>query len=306
MGTEALVDFPSGGPLPAAWVTTAPSGDEAEAEALAARFGLCFQQRRGRSIEALLRDAEGAPLLVLAALSAELHLPRAVSASGGGPSAPSQASDATARSPAQQAGDAAARQTFRASLGLATLRLQRALTGEVDPLVLAAKLAPGDRVLDATLGLGGDALLASFATRAPVVGLEQSPLLAAFTQVSLRRPGGAGPLLAAAREAGARVEVRCAEHGAALAALPSRSFDVVLFDPMFRLPSRASSLFGLVRALASDAPLTREVLREAQRVARRGVLVKDAAPGRELGRLGLAPLPSRRFPRIVFGWSDAQ
>jgi predicted methyltransferase len=185
------------------------------------------------------------------------------------------------------------------------LRLARAVAGEVDPLVAAAGLARGEQVLDCTLGLGGDALLAAHATGAPVVGLEASPLLAAFTQVSLRRPGGAGPLLSAAREAGARVEVRCAEHGAALAALPSGSFDVVLFDPMFRLPSRASPLFGLVRALASEAPLTREVLREAQRVARRGVLVKDAAPGRELGRLGMAPLPSRRFPRIVFGWCDA-
>ena len=43
-----------------------------------------------------------------------------------------------------------------------------------------------------------------------------------------------------------------------------------------------------------------------QRVARRGVLVKDAPPGNELVRLGLRPLPSRRSPRIVFGWAAAQ
>ena len=281
-----------------AWITTAPSGDEAEAQALAVRFGLAFRQRRGRSIEALLAEAGGAPLLVLAATSAELHLPHS-------PSAPGPPGDAAAEGGAAPSIEGTGPRAFRASLGLASLRLQRALAGEVDPLVLAAKLVPGDLVLDATLGLGGDALLASYATRAPVLGLEESPLLAAFTQVSLRRPGGVGPLLIAAREAGARIDVRCAEHGSVLAALASRSVDVVLLDPMFRLPSRASPLFGLVRALASSAPLTREVLREAQRVARRGVLVKDAAPGRELGRLGMSPLPSRRFPRIVFGWCDA-
>ena len=294
---------PAERPLPA-WVTTAPSGDETEAQTLAAHFGLCFQRRRGRSIGALLAESGGAPLLVLGAASAELPLARARSPGGGlRPGVPP--GNAAADSAPAPANPAAGPRAFRASLGLAALRLQRALTGEVDPLVRAARLTPGDRVLDATLGLGGDALLASFATRAPVVGLEASPLLAAFTQVSLRRPGGAGPLLAAAREAGARVEVRCAEHSAALAALPSGSFDVVLFDPMFRLPSRASPLFGLVRAFASSGLLTREVLREAQRVARRGVLVKDAAPGRELGRLGMTPLPARRFPRIVFGWCDA-
>jgi hypothetical protein len=290
----------------AAWITTAPSGDEAEAQALAARFGLAFQRRGRRSVDALLAEAGGAPVLVLAAASADLYLPQRDTARGG-PSEPAQAGPAGAEGTVQAgpAAAAAGSPSFRASLGLASFRLHRALSGEVDPLVLAARLAPGDRVLDATLGLGGDAMLASFATGAPVVGLEANPLLAAFTQVSLRRPGGAGPLLAAALEAGARVEVRCAEHGAALAALPTGSFDVVLFDPMFRLPSRASPLFGLVRAFASNAPLTREVLQEARRVARRGVLVKDAAPGRELGRLGMAPLPSRRFPRIVFGWCDA-
>jgi hypothetical protein len=284
-------------PPAAGLVTTAPSGDEGEARALAARFSLRFEARRGRSLDALQRDCGGAPLLVLAAASAELHL------------GSEQRADHPQGSPQHELRDEAPGRSagsFRASLGLASLRLVRALAGEVDPLVAAAALSPGDRVLDCTLGLGGDALLASFATRAPVVGLEASPLLAAFTQVSLRRPGGSGPALEAAREAGARVEVRCAEHAAALAALPARSYDVLLFDPMFRLPSRASSLFGLVRAFANETLLTSEVLREAQRVARRGVLVKDAAPGRELGRLGLKPLPARRFPRIVFGWCDAQ
>ena len=88
--------------------------------------------------------------------------------------------------------------------------------------------------------------------------------------------------------------------------MPARSVDVVLFDPMFRSAAEAGPLFEVVRQLGDPAPLTGETLREARRVARRGVLVKDAPPGMELARLGLAPLPSRRSPRIVYGWADAQ
>src|SRR5438445_301157 len=102
------------------------------------------------------------------------------------------------------------------------------------------------------------------------------------------------------------IEVRCADHRQALREMPDGSVDVVLFDPMFRSAGESGALFELVRTLAEHAPLATETLREAQRVARRGVLVKDAPPGNELARLGLRPLPSRRSPRIVFGWAAAQ
>ncbi len=46
-------------------------------------------------------------------------------------------------------------------------------------------------------------------------------------------------------------------------------------------------------------------LHEARRVARRGVLVKDAAAGLELGRLGLVPRLTRRSAAIAFGWADS-
>jgi len=179
------------------------------------------------------------------------------------------------------------------------LRLVRARQGETDPLVRAAELREDDEVLDATLGLAGDALVAAHATQARVIGLEASPVLAAFVTAGLRR------LLVPGRVAAGHIEVRCADHRAALREMPDRSVDVVLFDPMFRSAAQSGALFGLVRTLAEHAPLAPETLREARRVARRGVLVKDAPPGHELARLGLTPLPSRRSPRIVFGWAEA-
>ena len=248
-------------------VTTAPSGDPAEARELAARFGLRAEPRAGRALSTVLADGAGAPVLVLAARRADLY----------------------------ERGRA-----FRASAGMAVLRLLRAARGEVDPIVAHAGLRPGDTVLDATLGLGGDALIAAHATGRRVVGLESDPTIAAFTQASLRRLGNHG------REPGRNVEIIQADHRAWLREQPDGSFDVVLLDPMFRKAGGAAPLFELLRKHASHAPLDEKTLREARRVARRGVLVKDASPGDELRRLGLTPKLSRRSAAIAFGWAEAE
>jgi hypothetical protein len=182
---------------------------------------------------------------------------------------------------------------------MAFLRLLRARRGEQDPLVACAGLRPGDSVLDATLGLGGDALVSASVTGAPVTALEKDGVLAAFTQAGLRRlPGHA-------REAGDRVNVVRSDHRLWLREQGAASFDVVLLDPMFRRPADAGPLFELLRERADHGPLEADTLNEARRVARHGVLVKDAAPGDELRRLGLEPLLSRRSAAIAFGWAPA-
>ena len=189
--------------------------------------------------------------------------------------------------------------TYRASVGMAFLRVLRARKGETDPLAAHAGLKPGDAVLDATLGLGGDALLAAHVTRTRVVGLESDPVIAAFTHAALQRLPKHG------REPGRLVEVIRADHRAWLKEQPDASFDVVLLDPMFRRAGDAGPLFNLLRTHAEHAPLEPATLREAQRVARRGVLVKDAARGEELQRLGLVPRLTRRSASIAFGWAPA-
>jgi 16S rRNA (guanine1516-N2)-methyltransferase len=247
-------------------VTTAPSGSPAEADDLARRFGLEARPRQGRPLHEIIAEAEGSPVLVLGEKRADLY-------------------DGNL--------------SFRASAGLAFLRLLRTRSGPPDPLVAAADLRPGERVLDATLGLAGDALLAAQATNTTVVGLEQSGLLAAFTQAGLTRLPGHG------REPGRLIEVVQADHKGFLKTQSTGSFDVVLFDPMFRVKGAAGPLFDLLRAHADRQPLTREALDEARRVSKRGVLVKDHARGEELQRLGLTPRRSRRMAVIAFGWADS-
>jgi SAM-dependent methyltransferase len=174
--------------------------------------------------------------------------------------------------------------------GMGELRLKRFLSGERttrDGLLDAADLHPGDSVLDATLGLGMDALVVAGAVGpgGNVVGLEASLILAAMAAEGFHRHSS---------EASDRIAVVATDADAYLAQAPARSFDVVLFDPMFRHARSQGGGFDMVREFGDARPLTIERLERARHVARRWVVVKDGAPGLDLERLGLTPLPSSR------------
>jgi hypothetical protein len=235
--------------------------EQAAASACAARFGVPSLDRAGRSLASLAVEHGAEALLVLGARRAALFL------------------DGEER-------------TWQAGMG--ELRLRRLLRGEpargqhtADPFLAAADLRPGDAVLDATLGLGMDALVAAGAVgeRGRVLGAEAStPLAALVAEGLVRHPAPAAR----------RVEVVASDAGELLARLPERSFDVVAFDPMFRHARAQGAGFDLVRRLGDPRPLPVETLARARRVCRRWVVVKDGTPGWDLARLGLAPLPSAR------------
>lgn len=252
-------------------VTTPLAGaprDLEQARSAAARHGLALEPRGGRSLDALAAACGAEAVLVVSAERAWLW-------AGG---------VARAWEP-----------------GMAALRLRRHEAGERatrDAFLEAAALRPGDAVLDATLGLGMDAFVAAgvIGPGGHVVGVEASPALAAFVSEGLRRHPSA-----AAR----RIEVVAGDAAEVLARLPARSFDVVVFDPMFRRPRAAGAAFDLVRRLGSPAPLSPDTLARARRVARRHVVVKDGAPGRDLARLGLAPLPCARWAKRLHARAPA-
>jgi 16S rRNA (guanine1516-N2)-methyltransferase len=180
--------------------------------------------------------------------------------------------------------------------GMGELRLKRLHGGERttrDPFLEAAALRAGDAVLDATLGLGMDALVAAGAVGSGgrVLGIERSTALAALVGEGLSRHRS---------DAARRVEVRAGDAAEVLARLADRSFDVVCFDPMFRSPRAGAPGFDLVRRLADPRPLAPETLAQARRVARRWVVVKDGTPGWDLARLGLSPLPCARWAEKLY------
>jgi 16S rRNA (guanine1516-N2)-methyltransferase len=176
---------------------------------------------------------------------------------------------------------------LRWSLGMAALRIGRIDAGGTDDtLVRVADLRAGDHVLDATLGLGQDALVASrmVGSSGRIVGWEKS--LALFALVSAGMASG-GALAE-------RIEVQHQDAATALRKLGARTFDIVLFDPMFERMRPA------LRRFADHAPLTQEMIAEAQRVARRSVVVKGARYSRDLAKLGLEPLPASRFATVLW------
>ena len=246
------------------------AAEHAAAGAAAARWGLPYALRGHGPLEEIQRGAGADALLVLSARDARLVI-------GG---------SARVWSPGMGA--------LRAKRVAAQLAVARPrVPTDRDPFFEAADIRPGDAVLDCTLGLGADALVAAVAAGegGRVVGLEGSLALAAWVGEGLAR----SPLPGAGR-----IEVRAGDHAALLAAMPERSFDVVCFDPMFRHARAEPGGFDVVRALADGRPLERETLERARRVARRWVLVKDGAPGWDLARLGLTPLPSARGAHRYF------
>lgn len=236
---------------------------EADARAAAFRHGVPFLDRRGRTLAAVAAAGQVEALLVLSPARASLWMEGTEQAWSG---------------------------------GMGELRARRLVAGERstrDGFLDAAGLTPGDCVLDATLGLGMDALVAAAAVgpEGRVVGLEASAALAALTAEGLARDAGA-----AAR----RIQVRCADAAALLPDLAPRSFDVVVFDPMFRDTRASAAGFDLVRRLGEARPLSAETLAHARAVARRWVVVKDGTPGWDLTRLGLKPLPCARWAKRLY------
>ncbi len=180
------------------------------------------------------------------------------------------------------------------SPNLAMLRLKRFDQGERDDVMLRlAELQEGDAVLDCTLGLGADALVAARAVgpTGRVLGLEKS--LALWCVVSEGLGEWSWPGAAA-------VEARHADFSEFLSHAAPKSFEVVLFDPMFERETKSSPSFELLRRYAHDDVLTTEVLARARQVARRWVLVKAARYSPALRRLGLTPEPGSRSSPTVW------
>ncbi|GHG96159.1 hypothetical protein GCM10012319_60400 [Comamonas sp. KCTC 72670] len=185
--------------------------------------------------------------------------------------------------------------SFGFHAGMAHLRRMRLREGEPDAFVRVAELRAGDAVLDCTLGLAQDAMVASLAVgpTGRVVGLERSQALAAVAGEGLRRY--------ALGEDSGHVEVLHADAREYLKTLAPRSFDVVFFDPMFAKPRKSQPAFDMLRRFAEHAPLTLETLAEARRVARRWVVVKGAKYTDDLRKLGLEDEPGSRFTDVVWG-----
>ncbi|TMW73291.1 class I SAM-dependent methyltransferase [Alteribacter natronophilus] len=149
-------------------------------------------------------------------------------------------------------------------------------TGE-DPMIGAAGLEQGMSFADMTLGLGADALVASLAVGkcGKVFGTEHNPVLSHIVKEGLREFETGVPSV---NEAMRRIRVFAHHHLKWLKTMPESSVDVVYFDPMFtEQVSGADGLSPLKNLVStvSDTAEFHQAVREARRVARKRVVLKD-------------------------------
>lgn len=189
-------------------------------------------------------------------------------------------------------------------LSLAELRIKNLINGNSDHMITAMQLKPGMTVLDCTLGLATDAIVASFAVgpTGRVVGLEASPVIAAITGLGLRSFRGDDADINAALR---RITVENADYNDCLTALPADGFDVVYFDPMFRIPVIASSSLKPIRSLADKRPLSSEALLAARRIAKHRVVLKEKNGSPEFARLNFSQFIGGKYSRIRYGVLEA-
>lgn len=188
--------------------------------------------------------------------------------------------------------------------GTAKLRILASRQGNPDKMGEAMALQLGDTVLDCTLGLANDAIVASFLAgpQGAVCGLESEKIIASVVQRGLA--AYSFPELPELEKAMRRITVVNTDHLTYLSALPAGSFDIVYFDPMFRVPVNKSPGMNSLRWLTNKEPLAPEAIEQAKRVARRRVVLKERNGSSEFTRLGFRTLVAAKGSRIVYGCLD--
>jgi len=157
--------------------------------------------------------------------------------------------------------------------GLFKIRLLSYLSGGKEAMVEAMDLKEGDAVLDCNLGLAQDALLAAFVSKREVVGTEIDPVIYEIVKRGLERYEPKGKL-AQAKFAFKLVKPVLSDNLAFLKSQPDKSFDVVYFSPMFVKPKWKCDVMMPFREVAPKGFVTPELLKEAERVARKRVVIK--------------------------------
>lgn len=256
------------------FMTTAGKPDQVSiqyAKRLADEFDIPFVARRKRSIQAIQEAENGEDCLVYGKNRLELYAYQAEI-------------------------------PFFFHPNVAMVRMKRMMNGEPDPYLVAGGITEDCSVLDCTLGLGADALVASFAvgSRGTVVALEANRLIACLVRHGMQTwVDGESEIIEAMR----RVEIRYSHHYQALQQLADDSFDVVYFDPMFEENIVESDGIRMLAPFAVADSLTEAIIEEAKRVARKRVVLKDHFRSPRFAQFGFHVL-KRKTAKFHYGFID--
>ena len=182
---------------------------------------------------------------------------------------------------------------------LAHVRIKNLNLGLPDRMIEAMQLKPGMTVLDCTLGLGSDSIVASYVSKNRVIGLESSKVLSVIVKQGLHDFSNESTAII---EAMHRIEVVNQDHLEFLRSLPRKSFDVVYFDPMFRHPILTSQPMNALRSFTNPNALSEEVINLARNAARHRVVLKENSRSEEFNRLGFEMSMTGKYSSIAYGF----
>jgi len=157
----------------------------------------------------------------------------------------------------------------------AAFRAKRLARGEKDTFLEAVQLEKGDTLLDCTLGMATDSMLASIQVgeQGRIIGCEGNPVIAFMMQQGLQEYNYVEEKLlelASMRQ----IEVISSIAVDYLRQLPSNTMDVVYLDPMFEKTIEESKNFTPLREAGIHISLDDEWMYEALRVAKKRVVLK--------------------------------
>lgn len=157
--------------------------------------------------------------------------------------------------------------------GLFKIRLLNYLAGGKEAMVEAMDLKEGDTVLDSNLGLAQDALMAAFVSKREVIGVEKDPVIYEIVKRGLEKYKPKGKLKVA-DFAFKLIKPVLEDNYEFLKSQPDKSYDIVYFSPMFVKPKWHCSVMSPFREVAVKDFVSPETLKEAERVARKRVVIK--------------------------------
>ncbi len=184
---------------------------------------------------------------------------------------------------------------------MAELKINSIRNGNREALSEACCVEEGDKILDCTLGLGGDSLVLAAVTgrKGYVVGTEVNKYIAYITKNGLDSYNNdEGRTI----DNMADIEVVNESYEDYLAKQNDNSFDIVYFDPMFKNPNKKSTTINSLRSFADHKGLTKEVLAEALRVCRKRVIIKERSGANDFHKLGIEKfIGGKRKGSIIYG-----
>lgn len=162
--------------------------------------------------------------------------------------------------------------SFRFHPSTAPLRIKNLARGGTDVMAAAMGLGSGDEVLDCTMGLGADAIVAAFIAgpNGRVQALEASEEVFAAVDIGMRDYDGDYLI----KEATGRISRLMSDYRQALRGYEDGSFDVVYMDPMFLTRVSSATPIDAIRPWACGEYPSWEDILHAARVSRRRFVMK--------------------------------